>query len=337
MRRIHHSLKYWWQRLFITLRHAWHSGSLFFLMAALILTPVWFNPHTQQQSVVQDTLFVIDISDSMNVRDVDYPRPQSSRLDLAKLAVSEGMASLPCGSRVSLGLFAGEETIVLFEPLEVCRHFPAIEQVVARLDSRMRWIGDSWVVKSLSLSMKEAHNRKINLVMITDGDEMPTHSAPNLSELEEIRGKVKGLILGVGGETPQPIPHLNSDGEITGYWTPEEAVINGNYPNLIPYVLELKLGEKAPAGQLDEVTEHLSGYSKANLQSIAQAAAMELVHINKPRDAIQALNNSKFQKQALAERDARWIYGLAGAVLVLIGWFWQSLLNIFQRKRINLK
>ena len=50
----------------------------------------------------------------MNVRDVDFPKPQTDRLTLAKLAVREGMASLPCGSKVSVALFAGDESTVLF-------------------------------------------------------------------------------------------------------------------------------------------------------------------------------------------------------------------------------
>jgi mxaL protein len=157
-----HHFHYWWKRLLIEFRHAWKNGALWYVMAVLALMPVWFDPHIQQDSLVQDTLFVIDISESMNVRDVDYPKPHSDRLSLAKLAVREGMASLPCGSRVSIGLFAGDETIVLFEPLEVCRHFPAIEQVVARLDSRMRWIGDSWIIRAIISGVKEAEKRKIN-------------------------------------------------------------------------------------------------------------------------------------------------------------------------------
>ncbi len=155
------------QRLKLSMFHAWQNGTLFFILALLSLLPVWFEPQLPLKSVVQDTLFVIDISESMNVRDVDFPKPQSDRLTLAKLAVREGMAALPCGSRVSIGLFAGDEVVILFEPLEICRHFPAIEQVVTKLDSRMRWIGDSWVVRALVSAIKEAEKRKLNL---GDGD-----------------------------------------------------------------------------------------------------------------------------------------------------------------------
>jgi len=308
----------------LTFLRAWQDGTLFFVLALFTLLPIWFEPHMSQKSVVQDTLFVIDISESMNVRDVDFPKPQSDRLTLAKLAVREGMAALPCGSRVSVGLFAGDEVVILFEPLEICRHFPAIEQVVTNLDSRMRWIGDSWVVRALVSAIKEAERRKINLVMVTDSDEMPHHSAPRFADLIDYQNKVKGLLWGVGGEAPQPVPRLDGYNQIVGYWTPEEAVIEGNHPNLLAFVRALAPGEKAPAGTLDEVGEHLSAFNQQFMQTIAQTLAMEFSKISQPVDAVKSLKNASYQKQAVAQRDARWIIGLIALVLIIIGWCWKD-------------
>ena len=332
---MHHNLKHWWGHFRVHLRHAIQNGAIWYLLAGLVLLPVWFEPQSQLQSVVQDTLFVIDISESMNVRDVDYPKPQTDRLTLAKLAVREGMASLPCGSRVSVGLFAGDEVTVLFEPLEVCRHFPAIEQVVSGLDRRMRWIGDSWVTNVLTAAIIEAQKRKLNLVMITDGDEMPQRSAPIVTELAKLRGKIKGVLLGVGGDALQPIPKLNQKDEIIGYWTREDAVLEGNHPNLLPTVRALAKGEQTPAGMLDEVTEHISSFNKVFMQALAQASGFELVRINTPTDAVKAIKNNDYQKEAMAERDARWMFGLVAAVFILLGWFWQIIRTFFASKSLT--
>ncbi len=241
---------------------------------------------------------------------------------------------MPCGSKVSLGLFAGDEVTVLFEPLEVCRHFPAIEQVVSGLDRRMRWIGDSWVTNVLTAAITEAQKRKLNLVMITDGDEMPQRAAPIVTDLAKLRGKIKGVLLGVGGDALQPIPKLNQKDEIIGYWTREDAVLEGNHPNLLPTVRALAKGEQAPAGMLDEVTEHISSFNKTFMQALSQASGFELVRINTPADAANALKNSDYQKQAMAERDARWIFSLVAAVFILIGWFWQIIRAFFANKRL---
>ncbi|HPH07925.1 MAG TPA: VWA domain-containing protein [Methylotenera sp.] len=309
------------------------NGSIWYLLAGLTLLPIWFEPQTQLKSVVQDTLFVIDISESMNVRDVDFPKPQTDRLTLAKLAVREGMASLPCGSKVSVALFAGDESTVLFEPLEVCRHFPAIDQVVSGLDRRMRWIGDSWVTNALTASITEAKKRNLNLVYISDGDEMPARSAPIVTDLAKLRGKIHGLILGVGGDALQPIPRLNQKDEIVGYWTREDAVLEGNHPNLLAQVRALAPGERAPEGTLDEVTEHISSFNKVFMQALSLASGFKLVRINTPKDAVNALNNAEFQKEAMAERDARWIFALIAMGFVVVGWFWQNIQHFLVKRR----
>lgn len=276
-------------------------------------------------SVVQDTLFVIDISESMNVPDVDFPRPQSSRLELAKSAVRAGIAALPCGSRVSIGLFAGDEVVVLFEPLEVCRHFPAVEQVLMRLDTRMRWIGDSWVIRAVNAGIREAQKRMLNLVLVSDADEMPHRAVPRFTDLIEFRGKVKGVLWGVGGETPQPVPKLDGGGQIVAYWTPEEAVLEGNHPNLLAMVKELKPGQRAATEMMGEVGEHLSAFNRSLMTGAAQAAGLEMVHVGNPGDAVASLQLSGLRREAPAERDARWILGLVSGVLTLLGWFHQTL------------
>ncbi len=321
--------KYWLQQYRLSFRYALQNGSFFYLLAALVILPVWAYPVIQQKSIVQDTLFVIDVSESMNVRDVDYPKPQTSRLDLAKYNVRNAMSQLPCGSRISVGLFAGDEIVILFEPLEICQHFPAIEQVVERLDSRMRWIGDSWVIRALMATNKEAKKRQLNYVFISDFDEMPHHSAPRLTELLELKDKANGLLLGVGGETPQPIPRLNGNNEIIGYWTQEEAVLEGNHPNLLAFVKTLQPGEKASEGMLDEVTEHLSAFNRNVMQTTAQAANVTSASVKMPIDAIREMSNKRFQKVTQAERDARWILAIISTLLLLIGWFWQSLIVRF--------
>lgn len=326
-----------WEHVRAHLRHTIQNGAIFYILAAIALLPVWFDPQMKLNSLVQDTLFVIDISESMNVRDVDYPKPQTDRLTLAKIAVVESMASLPCGSRVSVALFAGDEAVVLFEPLEVCRHFPAIEQVVTGLDRRMRWIGDTLITKTVVTAIKEAQKRDLNLVFVTDGDEMPQRTNPYIDDLIKYRGKIKGILLGVGGDALQPIPKYNEKNEVVGYWTKEDAVLQGNYPSLLAYVRTLAPGEQAVEGMLDRVTEHTSSYNKKIMKAVSHAVGFQMAHIRTPQDAVKAVKNSDYQKYAMAERDARWIYGLIAAALVLIGWFWQIIRSFFTTQRFSKK
>lgn len=309
-------------RRLLKLRNRLRGGIACYLAALLLLLPVWIEPHITWPSEVQDTLFVIDISESMNVRDSDDPVPQTLRLELAKAAAREAMTALACGSRVSLALFAGEDVVVLFEPLEICSHFPAIEQVVSRLSSRMRWIGDSRIEVGLTHAITEARSRNLNVVFITDGDEMPHRSAPRLTGLENFRGKSRGVVFCIGGDAPLPVPRLDADNQATGYWTREEAVREGYHPNLLALVDGLEAGQKAPEGMLDEVGEHMSVARPAYLESLAKAAGFDFRHIRHARDVTRIVRSPTLTHSAMAERDARWLFGLMAVFLVLAGWFW---------------
>jgi len=308
--------------------HGWtRGGAGCYLLAALLLLPVWAEPTLTLPGKVQDTLFVLDISESMNVTDVDSPRPHTPRLELAKAVARESMAALNCGSRVSLALFAGEHAVVLFEPLEICRHFPALEQVVSRLSTRMRWIGDSRIEAGLTYAINEALARKMNVVFISDGDEMPHRSMPRVTSLESLRGKVRGAVFVVGGDAPLPVPRLDGNDQVTGYWTPEEAVKEGFHPNLLSVVDMLAVGEKAPEGVLDEVGEHMSAARPAYMEILASAAGLEFRRLQKPGEAAALVSGATLTREAPAERDARWIFGLLACLLSLVGWFWPQIVS----------
>ncbi len=325
---MHHNFKHWWGHFRVHLRHIIRNGALFYILTAIVLLPVWFNPQMKLNSLVQDTLFLIDMSESMNVPDVNYPEPHSDRLTLAKHVVRESMASLPCGSRVSVAMFAADEAVLLFEPLEVCRHYPAIEQMVMGINRRMRWIGDSLITETIVAATKEAKDRGLNLVMITDGDEMPHKDIPYINDLIKLRGQIKGILLGVGGDALQPIPKFNERDEMIGYWTKEDAVLQGNYPELLAYVRNLSPGEQAVEGMLDAVTEYSSSYNPKVMKRVSDAIGFDLARVRIPDDAVAALNNVEFREYALAERDARWIYALIAVGLILIAWFWHLIQSV---------
>jgi len=61
-------------------------------LAALVLLPVFFAPQRMLGGTTFAYLFVIDVSESMNVRDVDTEAPTQSRLDRAKAAVIAALA-----------------------------------------------------------------------------------------------------------------------------------------------------------------------------------------------------------------------------------------------------
>lgn len=313
------------QRVQEWIKLSWQNGTLWYWLALLLLIPVWFNPHIKQPSNVSDTLFVIDVSESMNVPDVSYPRPSTPRLELAKAAVTAGMEHLPCGSRVSIGLFAGEEVVVLFEPLEVCGHFSSIEKVVANINTNMRWIGDSWLIRGIVYGIKEANKRELNLVFISDIDEMPHGHTHRIADLIANQGKINAAIWGVGGDTPLPVPKVDTKGNLLAYWTPEDAVTHGNYPNLVGYVKYKDENTEIPADAFSGVTEHLSAFNKRLLQEMGDGLKAPKILLEHPKDGLPLLDQQALIKKVNVDKDARYFFGILALILILIGWFWPQL------------
>lgn len=297
-------------------------GHLPLISAGLLCLLTFSDPHMQQASLVRDVLFVIDISESMNVPDADHPHPGSRRLQHAQTLVSDMMADLPCGSRTSVALFAGDEAVVLFEPLEVCAHYPAIEKIVSQLQTRMRWIGDSWIVRGVKASLDAARQRNMQLVFVTDGDEMPHHEHPRVAELLPYKRQIKGLLIGVGNAQPQPVPHLTAAGEVARYWTPEEAVIQGNYPNLLAEVKALLPGATMPAEMAAEVREHQSQLNEPLMQQMASALDVRYLRAGRSQAAMAELSRLDRGSEIETAQDARWVLGGLAMILVLVSWFW---------------
>jgi mxaL protein len=307
-------------RLWLRIAASRHVGAFALAIAALL--PVFFAPAWRLPGATYSYLFVIDVSESMNVRDVDGARsPDESRLDRAKTSVIAALAALPCGSSAAVGLFAGSDALVLFEPMEVCRHYPAIEEIVRGIDWRMAWDGDSRVEAAVLAALHEAGQRGLDLIFLSDGDEAPHVIVPHMADLLAVQGRVKGLLVGVGSSQPRPVPRLDADNRIVGYWTAVDAVREGFYPNLA----ELVKQAASPAaleqsGALDEVQEHRSALNEEYLKLIGASAGLGYIKADSPLQVASAVADPAIARHEKAERDIRIVFGFAAAALVAIGW-----------------
>ena len=292
-----------------------------FALAIALLLPVFPRPTLQLRGATYAYLFVVDVSESMNVRDVPNGAPDESRLERARQSVLSALAALPCGSRVAVGLFAGSDVLPLFEPIEVCRHYPAIEQVVRGIDWRMAWDGDSRVEAAVVAALHEAGQRGLDLVFISDGDEAPHVTVPHFGDLLAMQGKVKGLLVGVGGPQPRPVPRLDADNRVIGYWSAVDAVREGFYPNLSELVKDdQSAAELERTGAFDEVREHKSALNEEYFRQVGVAAGLGYVAADTPQQVAAAVTDPKIARHEDAERDMRIVFGFASAIFVVIGW-----------------
>jgi mxaL protein len=289
---------------------------LLLLLAMLALLPVYASPSRLAPGISYAYLFVVDVTQSMNVRDQGRDNALRSRLEAAKRAVDAGLRELPCGSRAAVALFADDESLMLFEPLEICAHYPAMQRVVAGIDWRMAWSGNSRIDTGIVSAMLEAKARDLNLVFFTDGDQAPYREQVRLNELQAQRGATHGLLVGVGGEQERPIPKLGVHDEIIGYWQLADAARNGFHPNMS------LVNDGFDPTEAQAPREHMSALRGDTLEQYAQAAQLNYVRLADDAALTRALADPRYAHYDVAPRDLRKWFGLIAAALLLAALLW---------------
>lgn len=298
----------------------WLTGAAFALTAAALAVP-----RIELTREVYDVLAVVDITGSMNTRDMPAPGapmgetwqegPSESRLAAARRALSRLVSSLPCRSRFGLGVFAGRRTFLFFEPAGVCENFAALDGAIRELDWRMAWDGDSLISRGLFEAIAEAQSLGAGLVFLTDGHEAPPLRADGGPRFTGEAGDVRGLIAGVGGRDLSPIPKFDDEGRETGTWGPDE-VPHENRTGLPPKDARLREGytpRNAPFGAAAaQGQEHLSSVRMAYLEALAAATGLSAVALAEQPDLLPALRRVLVPRTASAPTDVRsWPAGLA--------------------------
>jgi len=290
------------------------------LLAVVLVLPVFLQPSLKLPGLSYSYLFVVDVTQSMNVRDADPDDPRRSRLDVAKAAVIAAMNQLPCGSRMAMALFAGSETLVMFEPLEICGHYPAMEQVVQSIDWRMGWTGNSDIESGLLAAMQEARNRELELVFFTDGDQAPHREQLRVQRLTLARGDARGLVIGVGGAQERPIPKLDARNRVIGYWQLEDAIRNGFNPNLTTLLETDRDGVRRSVEEGNGPREHVSALREDELQKLSKAAGLGYARYDGSSDYLRALADPQLGHFDRAPRDLRPLFAAIAALLGLLAW-----------------
>lgn len=292
----------------------WRFWSLILACAALSLSLT--HPKLLLKRAVQRYLMVIDITQSMNTRDYHVEHLPADRLGFVKAALREALQDLPCGSEIGLGLFTAQNTQVLFEPLEICEHFTIIDDVLDHIDWRMAWAANSFVAQGLFTGIREISGRDPNLrvAFFTDGQQFPPQA-----ETPDFRAKpgvVRGLIIGVGGPQPVPVPKLDRENRPQGFW---EYV---DLRDLLP-----------PSESTDRLGStpnyYLSRLDEPSLRELASLTGLGYHRLRSPVDLSAALRSPDLAAERRVGVDVRWLLALLALFLLL----WPYLVGFFPAKR----
>jgi mxaL protein len=291
------------------------AAALGCVLAALVV------PRVDLERDVYDVLAAIDITSSMNTRDVGAGEPES-RLEAAKSALRATLANLPCQSRLGLAIFTERQAFVLFDPVEVCENFAAIDAAIAELDWRMGWEGGSYVAKGLFGAIDIAKSLGSDLMFFTDGHEAPPLPYSGLPPFAGKRGDVGGLIVGVGGRTRTPLLKYDDEGREIGTYGAQE-VPQENRAGPPPPDAASRPGyhpKWAPFGDaVVDNYEHLAFIREPHLTDLAKVTGLRYLPLQSDGDLVPALSRAVRRRPVTAASDIRpYPAGLALAFLLVL-------------------
>ncbi len=262
---------------------------LLLILAALALLPVFGHPSVRVTEPVREYLFVIDITQSMNVRDYILGGRPIDRLNFVKTSLIRALPQLPCGSSVGLGLFTAWQTAVLFRPIEVCHHRRELDVAIRNIDWRMAWAPTSNIARGVDDALSQlSGNRQDDPVLIffTDGEEAPpVNEAPPMTMREEQRQRPRGTFIGVGGLRPSPIPRFNQGGNMVGYFD------SGGRPML-------------------------SSLRESYLRKLGRVVAMDYHRLRTSDGLIDLLRSQRYADRRPARYEVSWLFGVAALTLL---------------------
>lgn len=290
-----------------------HRG-LYLWLALICLAIAMVNPKIPLSLNVNNYMFVIDITQSMNVKDMHMNKRPISRLNYALQLISMSLKELPCGTKVSIALFANAEVVPLYVPIEICENFGVIQDTLKHLEWRMAWRGSSHLrlglidAGSVSLTLPEP----TKIIFLTDGDEAAPLNAITKVDLQPMQGSSSWLLAGIGSQEPSPIPKFNSKDEIIGYWSQYATKIE---PSQI--VNEDSVGKRDDSIASDPHEYYLSALREEYLKEVVSDINANYVRADLQTKFLAAINKLPSAGNSPAHVETGWIFALISAFFVI--------------------
>ena len=178
--------------------HPWLLGGAFLILMVALARPVWDGQSLETHSEAQDTVFLVDVSRSMDTPDI----AGNSRLDSVKLALLDLLGTLE-GDRVALVAFAG--TTVPKCPLTTDYAF--FRQSLILLDTASTSRGGTLLGDALRNVQKNfsVPGRRLSVWVFTDGGDQESFPVEAASEYEKagLSLYVWGVGTLSGGQVPE--------------------------------------------------------------------------------------------------------------------------------------
>ena len=202
-------------------KHFEKKSDFFLLVSFFLLVLALVNPSIPVNQSLYNYILIADISQSMNTEDMKINQKTVSRLDYTKHIMSRLVEDFPCGTKVSIGMFAGVSVSATYSPIEVCENFSNINTTISKLDWRVTWSGNTRIRESvINLArLIRSFPESAQVVYFTDGEEAPKLHVFNTRDLEQFQGGNDWLFVGIGSNEGAPIPKYDNKNQLIGYWS----------------------------------------------------------------------------------------------------------------------
>lgn len=298
----------------------WRFWVLF--VATMVASISLLNPRLPLPGSHFRYVFVIDISQSMNVDDVTLNGHKLRRLELVKHAVWETIEQMPCDSEAGFALFTEHRSYLLFTPVEICAHYRELRYMLDTIDWQIAWRSRSEIAKGLISALKigAALEPPARIVFFSDGHEAPPVHPDYRQVPEPVDAAIRGAVIGVGGDQLSAIPRYDLAGRKTGYWRPEDINQVDDYSTGRFGTGEPMAGVDGAAfrAQVETGQEHLSSLHEAWLQKLAGEAGLGYLRLETPTQTARFLTGTLFAERKIAAADARWIFAAVALLMLLL-------------------
>ncbi len=302
-----------------------NQDTLLLLTALILLIAALFNPTIPLKRDLHNYLFVVDVTQSMNTMDMRVNGEAVSRLAYTRKLLKDTIAQLPCGTNVSMSVFSAESVALLYTPIEVCKNYDAIQDNAAHLEWRMAWRGNSRLrfgMQSVSAILSSL-NAPAQVIFITDGDEAPKLNATNKTDLSEWQGGRNWLVLGVGSDEPTPIPKLDSENKVLGYWAYSNSIMA---PSQV--ISEDSVGTRDDSIATEDYNRYLSKLEGAYLQELSREIGAKYIRATSADKLLGAMNKQKPAGYDTTRFPVDWLLILV-AICMMLAQYRRSLVTKF--------
>jgi mxaL protein len=261
-------------------------------LALLAMLVIFTKPQTIKKQSIYNFTFIVDITRSMNARDYQQQNKLISRLQFIKQTLGELILKLPCQSKVGLGIFTERKSTLLFQPIEVCSSYAEISSVIEAIDWRMAWAADSRIAKGLYSSITQLKDSDSHIIFLTDGQEAPPINPRYKEYFSELKGKIKGMLVGVGGLNNVQIPKYNNKGKQQGFYQADDVPHRSTF-GMAPTA-------SAPIGQFNARNAPFGGANVVGNQHLTRLYEPYLQELSKDVEwSYHRLENTKLFNLAL--------------------------------------